>query len=130
MLVTTLDETGYFFILDVTCIFMNATWYVHLFFSVTYRSTPVETLHTILLGICKYLFGLMTKRKEEDKKEILARMSAFNYSGFSTKVHGNVCYYYQSFVGRDFKGWMQMAIFIISSYLTEQRNVWLLMSKV
>ena len=62
----------------------------------------------------------MTKRKEEDKKEILARMSAFNYSGFSTKVHGNVCYYYQSFVGRDFKGWMQMAIFIISSYLTEK----------
>ena len=97
----------------VTCIFMNATWYVHLFFSVTYRSTPVETLHTILLGTCKYLLrSFMTKRKEEDKKEILARMS----SGFSTKVHGNVWYYYQSFVGRDFKGWMQMAIFIISSY--------------
>ena len=34
------------------------------------------------------------------------------------KVHGNICYYYQSFVGRDFKAWMQMAIFVLKPYLT------------
>ena len=73
----------------------------------------------------------MSKRKEEEKKQILAKMSTFNYSGFSTKVHGNVCYYYQSFVGRDFKGWMQMALFIISLFLSEeQKKVWILLSKV
>ena len=40
-------------------------------------------------------------------------------SGFSTKLHGSVCYYYQSFVGRDFKGWTQMALFILGPYLSD-----------
>ena len=52
------------------------------------------------------------------RKEILARISAFNTSGFSTKLYGNVCQYYQSFVGRDFKGWSQMCAFILCPYLS------------
>ena len=73
----------------------------------------------------------MSERNQKEKGEILARMSAFNYSGFTTRVHGNVCYYYQSFVGRDFKGWMQMSLFIISPYLTaEKKRVCVLLSKV
>ena len=65
------------------------------------------------------------------KKEIQARVRAFNTSGFSTKLHGSVCYYCQSFIGRDFKGWMQMALFIISLYLSDgQKEVLLALSKV
>ena len=65
------------------------------------------------------------------KREIQARVRAFNTSGFSTKLHGSVCYYYQSFVGRDFKGWMQMALFIISPYLSDgQKEVLVALSKV
>ena len=117
------------------CIQLGITNYLLLmtaFIDTHFRSSPVESLHTVLLGTCKYLLkSFMSSRNEQEKKQILARMSGFNYSGFSTKVYGNVCYYYQSFVGRDFKGWMQMSLFIISPYLTdEQKKVWLLLSKV
>ncbi|KAL5479434.1 hypothetical protein EMCRGX_G022955 [Ephydatia muelleri] len=64
------------------------------------------------------------------KREILARVRAFNTSGFRVKMYGNVCQYYQSFLGRDFKAWAQMAIFILKPYLNEgQAAVWLSFSK-
>ena len=92
----------------------------------------METLHTIILGSCKYLLkSFMSKRTAQEKKEILARISAFNTSGFSVRMYGNVCHYYQSFVGRDFKGWMQMALFVIIPYLSQpEKEVWCLLSKV
>eukprot|EP00731_Ephydatia_muelleri_P004554 Em0002g730a len=63
-------------------------------------------------------------------REIQARVRAFNTSGFSTKLHGSVCYYYQSFVGRDFKGWTQMALFILGPFLSDgQKEVLLAYSK-
>ena len=97
-----------------------------------FRATPVETLHTILLGTCKHLVKkFMRECSTQEKKEILARMAAFPYSGFSNRVTGNICYYYQSFVGRDFKAWMQMAPFIICTYLSPTgKKCWLLLSKV
>jgi hypothetical protein len=80
---------------------------------------PVEALHTIPLGICKaFLKDVMPKLSPTQKREVLARIRAFNHSGFKVKIHGNVCYHYQSFVGRDYKAWMQMAIFILSPYLS------------
>ncbi len=61
----------------------------------------------------------------------MARIKAFSYSGFRVKLAGNVVRYYQSFVGRDFKAWAQMAPFIIGPYLHEgQKEVWLALSKV
>ena len=96
------------------------------------RSTPVEVLHTMGLGAIKYLLKeLMPKMNARQKKEILARLRAFNTSGMQVKLYGNVCQYYQSFLGRDFKAWAQMAIFIISPYLDEgQKAVLLCLSKV
>ena len=39
--------------------------------------------------------------------------------------------YHRSFVGRDYKAWAQIALFIIAPYLTEEETaVWLLLSKV
>ncbi|KAL5494053.1 hypothetical protein EMCRGX_G015323 [Ephydatia muelleri] len=85
-----------------------------------YESTPVEVLHTLLLGTCKHILKiLMPKFSAQQKREILARIRAFNTSGFNTKMYGNVCQYYQSFVGRDFKGWAQMCLFILGPYLNE-----------
>ena len=73
----------------------------------------------------------MPKMSPHQKREIQARVRAFNTSGFSTKLHGSVCYYYQSFVGRDFKGWTQMALFILGPYLSDgQKEVLLAYSKV
>lgn len=91
----------------------------------------METLHTILLGPYKYILKLVVPRlSKEQKEEILSRMRAFNYSGFNVKVLGNICFYYQSFVGRDFKAWAQMALFIMGPYLSDgEKTTWLALSK-
>ena len=95
-------------------------------------STPVEALHTILLGMCKYMLrAFMDKLSAEQKQELLARIASFPYCGFSNKITGNIIQHYRSFVGRDLKAFIQMAVFVISPYLTEeQKKCWLLLSKV
>eukprot|EP00731_Ephydatia_muelleri_P007878 Em0004g216a len=97
-----------------------------------YRCLPVEALHTIPLGICKaFLKDVMPKLSPTQKREVLARICAFNHSGYKVKIHGNVCYHYQSFVSRDYKAWMQMAIFILSPYLSNGQLIVLVnLSKV
>ena len=92
----------------------------------------MEALHTLILGCCKYLFKIFVpKLSKQQKKEILARISAFSTSGFNHTIHGNVCQYYKSFVGRDFKAWAQMAIFIFGLYLNPaEMEVLLNFSKV
>ena len=66
-----------------------------------------------------------------EKVEILARMAAFNYCGINGKVLRNVVYHHQSFVGHAYKAWAQIALFIISPYLTEaDKLVWIALSKV
>lgn len=92
----------------------------------------METLHTILLGPLKYLLkeviGTLTPVQ---KKEVLAKMSAFHYSGFDGKVLGNIIYHHRSFVGRDYKAWAQMSLFIIGNYLSDNdKEVWLALMKV
>ena len=73
----------------------------------------------------------MSTMNARQKMEVLARMAAFNYSGFDGKVLGNVLYHHKSFVGRDYKAWAQMAIFIIANYSDDsQKRVWLGLSKV
>ena len=54
-----------------------------------------------------------------EKEGILARMKSFSLSGFSVRVHGNMCQHYKSFVGRDYKVWTQMALFILKPYITD-----------
>ena len=49
------------------------------------------------------------------KDEVLARVNAFPHSGLSAKMYGNVFHYFKLFVGRDFKGWAQMAVFVFKS---------------
>lgn len=92
----------------------------------------METLHTILLGPYKYLLKtLVPKLSAAQKREVLARMAAFSYSGFEGKVLGNVIHHHKSFVGRDYKAWAQMALFIIGSYLSDgEKKIWLSLSKV
>ena len=55
----------------------------------------------------------MPQLSVRQKAEILARLRAFCSSGLKVKLYGNVCSYYQSFVGRDFKAWAQMVIFVM-----------------
>ncbi|KAL5477934.1 hypothetical protein EMCRGX_G024792 [Ephydatia muelleri] len=95
------------------------------------RGAPLEVLHTILLGLAKYMLQFMPRLTNRMKEEVLARVNAFPHSGLRSKMFGNVCRYYYSFVGRDFKGWSQMSVFILSPYLSsDDRKVLLSFSKV
>ncbi|KAL5509203.1 hypothetical protein EMCRGX_G004533 [Ephydatia muelleri] len=84
---------------------------------------PVEVLHTLSLGSCKHFLKdvhVMPKMSPHQKREMQARVRAINMSGFSTKLHGSVCYYYQSF-----------ALFNLGPYLSDgQKEVLIAFSKV
>ena len=97
-----------------------------------FRSTPVECLHTILLGPYKYLLKCtIPTLSSQQKEEVLTRVKAFNYSGFDCRVIGNVIRHHQSFVGRDYKAWAQMALYIIYPYLSDgDKEIWVALSKV
>ena len=97
-----------------------------------HRSTPVETLHTILLGPYKYLTRMvMGQLTTAQKAEVGARLRAFNFSGRKGRIHGDSTRYFGSFVGRDFKAWAQISIFILAPYLQQdEMSVWLSLSKV
>lgn len=96
------------------------------------RSTPVESLHTILLGPYKYLLKTaIPTLSSQQKEEVLACIRGFNYSGFHVRVFGNVIRHHQSFVGRDYKAFAQMALFVLYPYLKNaEKIVWLSLLKV
>ena len=97
-----------------------------------YRSTPVESLHTVLLGPYKYLLKYtIPTLSSQQKAEVLARVRRFNYSGFDFRVLGNVIHHHKSFVGRDYKAWAQMALSVMYPYLSDgDKSVWIALSKV
>ena len=92
----------------------------------------METLHTILLGPYKYLLrSVMERLTKAQKEEIEARVSSLDFSGFETKLGYNLCKHFRSFVGRDFKALAQIALFLLSPYMSaEEKIVWLSLSKV
>ena len=96
-----------------------------------HRCTPIECLHTILLGPYKYLLrDFWSKLGAGNKREIEAIIATFPYSGFSHKMTATL-HYVGSFVGRDFKIFAQMVPSVIRGYLSESEKVtWLYLSKV
>jgi len=74
---------------------------------------------------------LMGKLTPHQKEEVLAQIQAFDFSGIRGTLPGNICRYYQSFLGRDFKTWAQICLFIVWDFLTvTERAVWINLSKV
>ena len=73
----------------------------------------------------------MAKLNTMEKHEVLARIASINHSGIEERISSNVTRYSQSFVGRDFKAWAQMAPFILLPYLTtDELKLWLSLSQV
>ena len=96
------------------------------------RSTPVETLHTVLLGPYKYLLrSLMGRLSTKQKNEIQARVTNFDLCGIDYKLTYNLCRHFRSFIGRDFKALAQVALYLLTPYMTSvEEKVCLSLSKV
>ncbi len=122
----------YFFSSRLTCTSKRRHISHNCIILVLARSTPIECLHTILLGAYKYLFkDLMQKATVKTKKTIAAKITAFPTSGRTSSLSGGITRYYQSCVGRDFKALAEMAPFILWEHLTcTERKIWLLLSEV
>ena len=87
------------------------------------RQTPVEVLHTILLGPVKYLVRKTMKNlRAFEKKHVNARIEAFDFSAFSRRLPSSFVKNYASFVGRDFKLWAQIAVYSFSMDQSQMMN--------
>ena len=96
------------------------------------RQTPVEILHTILLGAVKYLLAkTMKSLSPADKKKIKAKIDVFDFSAFPAKITSSITSMYGSYVGRDYKLWAQVAVFILTDIIKdEELEVWSNLSEV
>jgi hypothetical protein len=78
------------------------------------RDTPIELLHTILLGVLKYLWhSTHTSWTADQKKTFELRLQAANTSGLSIEAirAGYIVQYANSLIGRQFKILGQCAVF-------------------
>ena len=65
--------------------------------------------------------------------EVLAMTASFHGVDSLQNWLVTLCYHYQSFVGRDFKAFMQLAIFIVPNFLRERKSditCWYFLAKV
>ena len=92
----------------------------------------MEILHTILLGAVKYLLAkTMKSLSPDDKKKIKAKVEVFYFSAFPAKIASSITSMYGSYVGRDYKLWAQVAVFILMDIVTEEElEVWSNLSEV
>ena len=124
--------TGIFNSYNFYCIlvmFMHSVIYV---IYIEYRSTPVETLHTLLLGPYKYLLHtFMCHLTVKQKNQLQACLLSFDFSGLDYKLSYSIIRHFRSFVGRHFKALAQVALFLLGPFMTPaEKEVWLSLSKV
>ncbi|KAK4699413.1 hypothetical protein P7C70_g6848, partial [Phenoliferia sp. Uapishka_3] len=97
-----------------------------------HKDTPIEILHTFLLGFFKYLWRHITtevfkRNGARAKKELGARLSSLSTDGLRcSPLRGpKLVDYAQSLIGRDLKILGQLAIFAIEPFATaEELSMW------
>ena len=68
---------------------------------------------------------------KQQKEQLHAKVVATDMSASPANIRGNITRNYGSYVGRDFKVWMQLAVFILQDIIPEEHIiVWELLSEV
>ncbi|KAI8913876.1 hypothetical protein DFJ77DRAFT_431246, partial [Powellomyces hirtus] len=90
--------------------------------------TPVEVLHTVLLGFVKYVgnqtikYGLVTgANRATNKATVIARIDSFDANGTDRgPMRGSTFVtYVGSLIGRDFKAFIQAGVFIFHGLIAD-----------
>ncbi|XP_070551737.1 uncharacterized protein [Ptychodera flava] len=96
------------------------------------RTLAYERLHNIELGIIK-IFTHLTFQviPASDKAEMERKLKVFDWSAFKRTLSPNFIEKHQSFVGRDYKLWAQVATFVLAGNVSAKYlELWHLISEV
>lgn len=100
-----------------------------------HQDTPVEILHTVLLGIVKYYWAQTFHIIDKAKKTSIfqARLGSFNIDGLNipTLSAEYICQYRGGLIGKHFKSLAQIMPFIIHDLVSQEvLDAWLLIGRM
>ena len=73
----------------------------------------------------------MGRLTSAEKEQIEAHLRSLDYSGMSYQLSYSIVHHFKSYVGRDYKTLAQLALHILTPYMTpNEKMVWLALSKV
>ena len=73
----------------------------------------------------------MQSLTREEKDQVHAKIPSTDMSAFPANIRGNITRNYGSYVGRDFKLWIQVAVFILEGIVSEDvLIIWELLCEV
>ena len=73
----------------------------------------------------------MTNLTAVDNSRVMAKIEAFVFSAYARHLPSSCVKIHESCVGRDFKTWVQIAVFILEGIISEaELEVWLYISDV
>eukprot|EP00733_Pompholyxophrys_punicea_P000319 Pompholyxophrys_punicea_v1_NODE_79_length_3711_cov_11.301422.p1 type:complete len:705 gc:universal NODE_79_length_3711_cov_11.301422:1524-3638(+) len=93
----------------------------------------IEILHTILIGLVKYITKETVSRLNTDQKEkFQALLKSEKFSSFEQRLNGNVCANWKSFQGKDFKLLVQVMPYLLLNCGASEELVdaWIIVSEL
>ncbi|KAI9327614.1 hypothetical protein BDR26DRAFT_952563 [Obelidium mucronatum] len=95
--------------------------------------TPVEILHTVLLGVVKYsTLVTIGNLSAQEKQKLKANIEGVSQLGFAKTIQGHgMVHYVGSCNGKDFRTFVQLAPFVLSSVVGNiELDLWIALSNL